>query len=108
MGFSERRGFVKFILPQIAQIFFPTYQGAIIGYLRGTAIVGYVAVQDLTRMADLIRARTFDAFIPIITVSIMYFLLSWLIIKVTNIFLKAINPRNRKRDDILKDIKIDA
>ena len=108
LGFSERRGFVKFILPQIAQIFFPTYQGAIIGYLRGTAIVGYVAVQDLTRMADLIRARTFDAFIPIITVSIMYFLLSWLIIKVTNIFLKAINPRNRKRDDILKDIKISA
>ena len=106
LGFSERRGFIKFILPQIAQILFPSYQGAILAYMRGTAIVGYVAVQDLTRMADLIRARTFDAFIPIIIISIMYFLLSWIIIKVTNVFLKWINPRNRNRDDILKDVKI--
>ena len=106
LGFSERRGFIKFILPQIAQIFFPSYQGAIIAFMRGTAIVGYVAVQDLTRMADLIRARTFDAFIPIIIISVMYFLLSWIIIKVTNVFLKWINPRNRNREDILKDVKI--
>ena len=106
LGFSERKGFVKFVLPQITQIFFSSYQFALLGYMRGTAIVGYVAVQDLTRMADLIRARTFDAFVPIITISIMYFVLSWVIIKVTDPFLKIINPRNRKREDILKDIEV--
>ena len=76
--------------------------------MRGTAIVGYVAVQDLTRMADLIRARTFDAFIPIITISIMYFILSWIIIKITDQFLNVINPRNRNREEILKDINIEG
>ena len=106
LGFSERQAFIKFILPQVSQIFFPSYQSAILGYMRGTAIVGYVAVQDLTRMADLIRARTFDAFVPIIVISIMYFVLSWVIIKVTDQFLKAINPRNRKREDILKGVEV--
>lgn len=108
LGFSERKGFIKFVLPQITQIFFSSYQFSILGYMRGTAIVGYVAVQDLTRMADLIRARTFDAFIPIITISIMYFILSWIIIKITDRFLKVINPRNRNREEILKDINIEG
>lgn len=106
LGFSERQAFVKFILPQIAQNFFPHYQNIILGFMRGTAIVGYVSVQDLTRMADLIRSRTFDAFVPLLIVSVIYFILSRLIIKVTDIFLKYINPKNRSREDILKDVKL--
>ena len=74
--------------------------------MRGTAIVGYVSVQDLTRMADLIRSRTFDAFIPLLIVSVIYFILSRLIIKVTDIFLKYINPKNRSREHILKGVKL--
>ena len=106
LGFSERQAFTKFILPQITQNFFPHYQSIILGFMRGTAIVGYVSVQDLTRMADLIRSRTFDAFIPLLIVSVIYFILSRLIIKVTDIFLKYINPKNRSRKEILKDVKL--
>ena len=106
LGFSERQAFIKFILPQIAQNFFPHYQNIVLGFMRGTAIVGYVSVQDLTRMADLIRARTFDAFIPLLIVSVIYFILSRLIMKSTGLFLKYINPKNRNREDILKGVKL--
>ncbi len=106
LGFSERQAFIKFILPQIAQNFFPHYQNIVLGFMRGTAIVGYVSVQDLTRMADLIRARTFDAFVPLLIVSVIYLILSQLIMKSTGLFLKYINPKNRNRENILKGVKL--
>ena len=104
LGFSERRAYLKFILPQVITVFFPTYQKALIELLLSTAIVGYIAVQDLTKMGDLIRARTFDAFMPLIVVSVIYFLLSWLLMIFMEKFLTSINPKNRKAEKILKGV----
>ena len=57
----------------------PVYQGEVISLLKGTSIVGYIAVADMTRASDLIRSRTFDAFFPLIVTAIIYFLMAWLI-----------------------------
>ena len=106
LGFSERRAYLKFILPQVVTVFFPTYRKALIDMMLSTAIVGYVTVQDLTRVGDLIRARTFDAFVPLIVVSIIYLLLSWIMMKAIGALLTRLNPRNRKLEKILKGIKL--
>ena len=106
LGFSERRAFVKFILPQIVRNLFSQYQVALNITLMETAIVGYIAVQDLTRMADLIRARTYDAFIPIITITIVYLVLSRLLLMITDWTARRINPKNRSREKILKGVKL--
>ena len=106
LGFSERRAYLKFILPQVITVFFPTYQKSLIELLLSTAIVGYIAVQDLTKIGDLIRARTFDAFVPLIIVSAIYFLLSWLLMILMEKILSSINPKNRKAEEILKGVKL--
>ncbi len=106
LGFSERRAFVKFILPQVIRIFFPSYRLALNTLLLETAIVGYIAVQDLTRIADLIRARTYDAFLPIIIISIIYLLLSWLLKKFADNVAIHFDPKTRRREDILKGVKL--
>ena len=106
LGFTERRAYMKFILPQVVMVFYPTYKKALVDMMLSTAVVGYVAVQDLTRMGDLIRARTFNAFVPLIVVSIIYFLLSWLMLKGMEGLLSLVNPRNRKPEKILKGIKL--
>ena len=41
--------------------------------------MGFIAIQDLTRAGDLIRSRTFDAFVPLAVVTFLYFVLVWLI-----------------------------
>ena len=41
----------------------------------------YVAIQDLTRACDMIRARTFEAFFPLLFITIIYFILAWLMSK---------------------------
>ena len=79
LGFTQRQTFFKIILPQVVKAVMPIYQGEVISLLKGTSIVGYIAVADMTRASDLIRSRTFDAFFPLIVTAIIYFLMAWLI-----------------------------
>ena len=79
LGFTGRQTFFKIILPQVVRKVMPVYQGEIVSLLKGTSIVGYIAVSDMTRASDLIRSRTFDAFFPLIVTAIIYFLMAWLI-----------------------------
>ena len=73
LGFTPRQTFLKIVLPQVVRAVMPVYQGEIISLLKGTSIVGYIAVADMTRASDLIRSRTFDAFFPLIVTAIIYF-----------------------------------
>jgi polar amino acid transport system substrate-binding protein len=61
-----------------------------ISLIKTTSIVGYIAVEDLTKVSDIIRSRTFDAFFPLLMVAILYFVLSW-------IFGKALDLLNTKK-----------
>ena len=79
LGFTPRQTFLKIVLPQVVRAVMPVYQGEIVSLLKGTSIVGYIAVADMTRASDLIRSRTFDAFFPLIVTAIIYFVVAWLI-----------------------------
>jgi len=79
LGFTRRQTFFRIVLPQVVRAVMPVYQGEIISLLKGTSIVGYIAVTDMTRASDLIRSRTFDAFFPLILTAIIYFVAAWLI-----------------------------
>ena len=104
LGFSERQVFLRFLLPQAVRQAFPTYQMEIVGLLKSTAIVGYIAVQDLTKMADIIRAQTFDAFAPLVAITILYLAFVWLLHKITNYILGKLNPKRRSQKEILRGV----
>ncbi len=106
LGYSGRRAFVKFILPQVVRNNFKQYQLALNVTLLETAVVGYISVQDLTRVADLIRARTYDAFVPLIAIAIVYLLLSRLLLFVTDCIARRLDPKNRSREKILDGVKL--
>ena len=40
--------------------------------LKETSVAGYVGIVDLTKAGDLIRGRTFSAFMPLIAVALIY------------------------------------
>ncbi len=88
LGYTRKEVFRKIIFPQARQQFTPQLMGQFVSLVKDTAIVGYIAVQDLTRAGDLIRARTMDAFFPLIATAIIYFvfcrILAWLLRKVAN------------------------
>ena len=47
----------------------PMYKAEIVSLIKATAVVGYIAVQDLTKMGDIVRSRTYEAFFPLIAVA---------------------------------------
>ena len=97
LGYSENQAFFKFIFPQAAVRQIPVYRGEIISLLKNTSIVGYIAIQDLTKMSDIIRSRTYEAFFPLIVTAVIYFILAWIIALVLKLVLKRLDPRMKKR-----------
>jgi len=86
LGFTKIQTFVFVVLPQAVKRIIPVFKNEAISLVKNTSIVGYIAIQDLTKMSDLIRNRTFDAFFPLIIISIIYFVLAWLLGKFLDIF----------------------
>ena len=107
LGYSDRQTFFRIILPQALPHVLPAYRGEIVGLIKATAIVGYIAVQDLTKMGDIVRSRTYEAFFPLIAVTIIYFalegLIGWILRRITAGF----DPKRRTSDEILKGVKRD-
>ena len=79
LGFTRLQTFCHIVLPQAVRRGLPLFRGQCVSLLKGTSIVGYIAIQDLTRAGDIIRSRTFDAFIPLLVVTVIYFILAWLL-----------------------------
>ena len=107
LGFSNRRTFFEVILPQALPHVLPAYKGEIVSLIKATAIVGYIAVQDLTKMGDIVRSRTYEAFFPLIAVTVIYFVLEGLIGLLLSRINLNFNPKRRSRENILKGVKTD-
>ncbi len=101
LGFTDSQTFFRIILPQAMPQFLPNYKSALITLLHSTSIVGYIAVQDLTKVSDIIRSRTFEAFFPLIATALIYLFLVWLI----SLGIKAITKRFDYKRRSIKKIK---
>ena len=77
LGYTPRRAFFRFVLPQAVRTVLPVYRGQVVILLKNTSIVGYIAIGDLTKASDLVRSRTYESFFPIITTALIYFVASW-------------------------------
>ena len=107
LGHSNRHTFYRIILPQAIPHVLPGYRGEIVSLIKATAIVGYIAVQDLTKMGDIIRSRTYEAFFPLIAVTVIYFILEGLLNTLTGWLQVRSNPKKRGKERILRGIKTD-
>lgn len=106
LGYTDRKAFFRVVLPQALPHFMPAYKGEITALIKATAIVGYVAVQDLTKMGDIVRSRTYDAFFPLIAVAVIYFILAAILTFLVNQIELRIDPKRRTREDILKGVNV--
>ena len=102
LGYTERQAFFRVVLPQAQRLFLPGWRNSVLALVQSTSIVGYVAVQDLTMAANLIRSRIFDPFGPLIAAAIVYFLLAWLLERLTLLLIHAVDNRRRSPEKILK------
>lgn len=72
LGFNYVQTMVHIIIPQVFKNVLPTLCNEFIVLLKETSVAGYVGIVDLTKAGDLIRGRTFSAFMPLIAVALIY------------------------------------
>ena len=95
LGLSKATTMRYIILPQAIKNIIPPLGNEFITLIKETAIVGYVSLTDLTRVANQIASRTYDAFMPLIGAAVIYFV----IIKLLTIFLGKLERRMRRSDN---------
>lgn len=109
MGFSKWRSFLYISLPQAVRHVLPVYKGDIISIIKDTSIVGYIAIQDLTKVSDIIRGRTYEAFFPLVATAVIYFLLAYSISELVGLVERSIDPQRRRVSlDFIKDTPHDT
>jgi polar amino acid transport system substrate-binding protein len=97
MGYTKWQVFRKITFPQAARQMSGQFNGAVINLIKGTSVVGYITVQDLTQVGDIIRSRTYEAFFPLIAIAIIYFLLAHLFVTIIKRFEIRLDPKRRPR-----------
>jgi His/Glu/Gln/Arg/opine family amino acid ABC transporter permease subunit len=72
LGLSYSQTMRRIIMPQAVKNVLPTLGNELITLLKETSVSGYIAVQDITKGGDIIRSQTYEAFLPLIAVAIVY------------------------------------
>lgn len=95
LGLSYGETMRYIIIPQAVKNILPTLCNEFIALIKETSIVGYVAVQDLTKASDFIVSRTYETFMPLIMVAIIYYV----VVKVLTKLFARFERRLRKSDN---------
>lgn len=75
LGFNYRQTMTNIIMPQAFKNVIPTLANEFIVLLKETSVAGYIALEDLTKGGDIIRSRTYSAFMPLMAVALIYLIL---------------------------------
>ena len=95
LGFNYIQTMRYIILPQALKNILPALGNEFIVLLKETSVSGYIALQDLTKGGDIIRSRTFDAFMPLFAVALIYLVLVLISTKLVNMLERRM--RNSER-----------
>lgn len=72
LGFNYAQTMWFIIMPQAFKNVVPTLANEFIVLLKETSVAGYIGLQDLTKGGDIIKSRTYSAFMPLIAIAIIY------------------------------------
>ena len=72
LGFNYGQTMWHIVMPQAFKNVLPALANEFITLLKETSVSGYIGLTDLTKAGDIIRSRTYSAFMPLIAVALIY------------------------------------
>ena len=76
LGLSKTQTMVAIIIPQAFRAVLPTYTNEFVVLVKETSVAGYIAIRDLTKVGDAIRNATYNAWIPLFAVAVIYLVMT--------------------------------
>ena len=94
LGFNYWQTIWYIIMPQAVKNVLPALCNEFIALLKETSVCGFIALQDLTRGGDIIRSRTYNAYLPLLTVALVY----WIVVTFLTAMVGRLEQRMRRGD----------
>lgn len=95
LGLNYSQTMTEIILPQAVKNILPALCNEFISLLKETSISGYIGLMDLTKGGDIIRSVTFEAFMPLIAVAVIYLLMVMGLSKLVNVLERRLRTNER-------------
>ena len=72
LGLSFGTTMGRIIMPQAFRNVLPALANEFISLLKETSVAGYIAIADLSKGGDIIRSNTYDPYMPLFAVALIY------------------------------------
>ena len=95
LGLNQFQTMRYIVVPQAFKNVLPPLCNEFIVLVKETAIVGYVGLSDLTRVANQMTSRVYDAFTPLMGAAVIYFV----VVKILTKLLEKLERRLRQSDN---------
>ena len=95
LGFNYFQTMCYIVLPQAIKNILPALGNEFIVLLKETSVSGYIAIQDLTKGGDIIRSQTFEPFLPLIAVAIVYLVMVIIFQKLVDLLERRLRKNER-------------
>lgn len=91
LGLGYSKVIRKIILPQAIKNILPALGNEFITLVKETSIGAYIGIVELTKASDIIASRTYDYFLPLILIAIIYFIITFSLTKIVDKMEKRLN-----------------
>lgn len=95
LGFNYVQTIWYIVLPQAFKNALPALCNEFIALLKETSVVSFIALQDLTRAGDLVKSRTYNPVLPLLTVALIYWVVVTILTKLVNILERSLRKNER-------------
>ena len=96
LGLNYVQTMIYIIFPQVFKNVLPALGNEFIVLLKETSVAGYIALEDLTKGGDIIRSRTYDAFMPLLAVAAIYLIMVLVFSKLLGVLERRLRNNERR------------
>lgn len=96
LGLNYIQTMWQIIIPQAVKNILPALGNEMITLLKDTSLVSVIALRDLTKQAQNIVNKTYTAFVPYISLAVIYLILVIILTKVLGIFERRLRKSDKR------------
>lgn len=96
LGLSYPKTMFYIILPQAFKNILPALANEFIVLLKETSVASCIAVEDLTKGGDLIKSATYEAFLPLFAVALIYLVMVMILTKLVTMLERRLAKNDRR------------
>ena len=96
LGLSSWQSMKLVVLPQAIKNILPALGNEMITLLKDTSLVSVIALRDVTKQAQNIVSNTYQAYVPYVSLAIIYLVLVIILTKLLGIFERRLRESDRR------------